>query len=288
MNRITTGIAVALGLSTVAAVALATTPAGKSHLDENTERIVFSSNRSGAWRIWSVRPDGTELTQRTNAEADEHDVDPVFSPGGKAVLFSSTRGGAAGIWITPVDGSAPRRICDGDQAEWSPDGKSIVFRQNEKILTRELATGEQRCISPDGWPHSSGPAWSPDGKTIAFACRWDDANAVFVVAAEGGEPRKVYDKKGACEPHWSPDGKRLVYETETHICTIDPDGNGNRLVTWFGGVQRYGRYSPDGKSIVFCQGVSEKGPWQLYQIPALGGTPVKLTDEGSDMNPDWK
>jgi Tol biopolymer transport system component len=53
-------------------------------------------------------------------------------------------------------------------------------------------------------------------------------------------------------------------------------------------VQRYGRFSPDGKVLIFCQGVSEKGPWELYTIPAAGGTPHKLTDGGSDMYPEWK
>ena len=97
----------------------------------------------------------------------------------------------------------------------------------------------------------------------------------------------MYDKQGACEPHWSPDGTRIVYETETHIATIAPDGTKNRPVTYFGGVQRYGRFSPDGKSIVYCQGASERGPWELYMIPAQGGTPVRLTEGDSDMNPDW-
>jgi Tol biopolymer transport system component len=60
------------------------------------------------------------------------------------------------------------------------------------------------------------------------------------------------------------------------------------VITYFGGVQRYARYSPDGKSLVFCQGVSEQGPWELYIIPAAGGTPAKLTEGGSDMYPDWK
>ena len=46
-------------------------------------------------------------------------------------------------------------------------------------------------------------------------------------------------------------------------------------MTYFGGVQRYGRFSPDGKSIVYCQGASERGPWELYIIPAQGGTPRK-------------
>jgi len=250
--------------------------------------IVFSSNRSGPWRIWTVRPDGSQIRQLTKGRPEEHDVDPVFSPDGRLVLFSSTRGETAGIWTVPADGSAPRRICDGDQADWSPDGRSIVFRRKGRLYTRELATGKEKCISPQDWPHPSGPSWSPDGKTIAFACRWDAGNAVFLVGADGGEPSKLYDRKGACEPRWSPDGTRLLYETEAHIATIGYDGKKNRPVTWFGGVQRYGQWSPDGKSIVFCQGPSERGPWELYRIASQGGTPVKLTGGGSDMSPDWK
>jgi TolB protein len=229
------------------------------------------------------------MRQLTQAGSDEQDVDPVFSADGRSILFTSTRGGKAGVWRMGAEGSKPERICDGDQAEWSPDGREIVFRRGGQLFVRVLESGRERAITPaQGWPHCSGPAWSPDGKTIALACRWDAGNALFVVPAAGGEPRKVYGRQGACEPHWSPDGRRLVYETETHICTINPDGKKNRIITYFGGVQRYGRFSPDGQSIVFCQGESERGPWELYIIGAQGGTPRKLTEGGSDMNPDWK
>jgi TolB protein len=251
-------------------------------------QILFSSNRSGAWRLWMVKADGSELKQLTLQDSDDQDVDPMFSPDGKSVLFTSTRGGKAGVWRLSLEGSKPERICEGDQAEWSPDGKKIALRRNERILTLDLASGTAKVLIPEDWPHCSGPAWSPDGKSLAFAARWDGGNGVFVVPVGSGKPAKVYDQQGACEPHWSPDGTRLVYETETHICTINPDGTKNRVITYFGGVQRYARYSPDGKSLVFCQGVSEQGPWELYIIPAAGGTPVKLTEGGSDMYPDWK
>ncbi len=272
-----------------AAAALALYACGQAALAaEPKGLIVFSSNRSGPWHIFTVRPDGSDLKELTKAGADDQDVDPVFSPDGKSILFTSTRGGTVGIWKVAVDGTKAERICDGDQAEMSPDGKRIALRKKEQLVVRDLTGGSEKVISPKDWPHCSGPAWSPDGKTIAFACRWDAGNALFTVSPEGGEPVKVYDKKGSCEPHWSPDGKRLVYETETNICTIDPDGKKNRPVTFFGGVQRYGRFSPDGKTIVYCQGESEQGPWELYTIPAQGGTPAKLTDGGSDMTPDWK
>ena len=280
-------------------------------------QIVFSSNRTGAWRICTVQADGSHLKQLTQSDSDDQDVDPMFSPDGQSVLFTSTRGGKAGIWRMEAgstgaspDGSGvapgtkqgqaaaklssavpvgtPERICDGDQAEWSPDGTKIVFRLQERIFTRDLSSGQEKPLTPEDWPHCSAPAWSPDGKTIAFAARWDAGNAIYLVPAKGGQPVKVYDKQGACEPHWSPDGARLVYETETHICMIDPDGTKNRLITYFGGVQRYARFSPDGKWLVFCQGVSEQGPWELYVIPATGGSPQKLTEGGSDMYPDWK
>jgi TolB protein len=272
-------------LLVLAVVALCWELAGAS---PRSGRIAFSSNRSGAWRIWVVNADGSELKQLAQQDTDENDVDPVFSPDGKSILFTSTRGGKAGVWRMLADGSKPERICDGDQAEWSPDGAKIVFRRNERVFTRDLANGREKSLSPDDWPHCSGPAWSPEGKSVAFAARWEAGNGVYVVPAQGGKPAKVYDQQGACEPHWSPDGARLVYETETHICTINADGTKNRLVTYFGGVQRYARFSPDGKLLVFCQGVSEQGPWELYVIPATGGTPEKLTQGGSDMYPDWK
>ncbi len=252
-----------------------------------TEQIIFSSNRSGAWRIWSVRPDGSELKQLTKQDTEEQDVDPMFSPDGKSVLFTSTRGGRAGIWRMLADGSKPERICDGDQGEWAPDGRRIALRRRELILIRELANGSEKFLSPEDWPHCSGPAWSPDGKSIAFAARWEGGNGIYVVAVEGSAPRKVYDQQGACEPHWSPDGTRLVYETETHVCTINADGTRNRVITSFGGVQRFARYSPDGRFLVFCQGASEQGPWELYIIPSAGGAARKLTEEGSDMYPHW-
>ena len=249
--------------------------------------IVFSSDRSGPWHIWAVKPDGSGLRELTRGGPEEHDVDPQISPDGKSILLTSTRSASAGVWRTAADGSKPERLCDGDQAEWVPDGRRIVLRRSEKIVVRDLATGQEKVISPKDWPHCSAPSWSPDGKTIAFACRWEAGNAIFTIPADGGEPVKVYGEQGACEPHWSPDGKTIVYETETHVCTIGADGKRHRTITPFGGVQRYGRFSPDGKSIVFCQGASERGPWELYIIPAQGGTPVKLTDGGSDMYPDW-
>ena len=265
------------------------------------ERIVFSSNRSGPWRIWIMNADGSAMRQLTEGEPDDHDADPAFSPDAKTILFSSNRGGKIGIWKIPIDGaSSPERLCDGDQAQWSPDGTKIVFRRNEKIYIRNLASGKEKIISPKDWPYCSGPAWSPEGKAIAFACRWEPktpamnvpaiggGNMIFTVEATGGRPTKVYGKQGACEPQWSPDGQLLAYETETHICTIRPDGTKNRLITYFGGVQRYPQWSPDGKYLVYCQGVTERGPWELYIIPSKGGAPVKLTEGGSDMNPDWK
>jgi TolB protein len=250
--------------------------------------IVFSSNRAGAWSIWTIKPDGSALKQLSKPTGEEQDVDPAFNADGSKILFTSTRGGKAGLWQMGRDGSGLKRVCDGDQGGWSPDGKKIVLRREGKLITRELESGKEKVISPAGFEKCSGASWSPDGARIAFALLGEGSNAIYIVPAEGGEAKKVYDKQGACQPHWAPSGKFLVYETETHLCTINPDGTKNRLITYYGGVQRYARFSPDGKKLVFCQAASPEGPWELYVIPATGGTPVKLTEGGSDMYPDWR
>jgi Tol biopolymer transport system component len=115
-----------------------------------------------------------------------------------------------------------------------------------------------------------------DGKnTYLISCN----NEPDYVPSVGNDGRIIYTR-------WEYTDKPL-WRAEK-LWTVNPDGTKNRLVTTFGGVQRYGRFSPDGTSIVFCQGPTERGPWELYTIPAAGGTPVKVTEDGSDMNPDWK
>ncbi|MFI5377954.1 MAG: TolB family protein [Tepidisphaerales bacterium] len=271
----------------MAAAAAETAPAPQTRPAEPA--IIFSSNRGGSWSIWTVKPDGSQLRQLSKPAAEEQDVDPAFSPDGSRILFTSTRGGSAGLWQMARDGTDARRVCDGDQGGWSPDGRQIVLRRGGKLFTRDLAAGKDKLISPDGWEKCSGPSWNPDGASIAFAhLGAENANAVYLLPAAGGTPAKVYDKQGACQPRWAPGGKSLVYETETHLCTVNPDGTKNRLITYYGGVQRFARFSPDGTRLVFCQAASPEGPWELYIVPATGGTPVKLTEGGSDMYPDWK
>lgn len=275
-------------LAAASAVAAEADGASAASLAAAKGRIVFSSNRSGSWRLWIMAADGSAPRQVLHTDEGASDVDPAFSPDGRRILFTSTRGGKPGVWVVAADGSGAKRLADGDQAEWSPDGQRIVLRRDGRLLTRDLVSGAEKTVTPEGWATCSGPAWSPDGKTIAFARLQAGANAVYTVASDGGEPVLVYDKKGACEPHWSPDGKTLVYETEAHLCTVAPDGTKNRPLTWFGGVQRFGRFSPDGKAVVFCQAPSPEGPWELYVVPTAGGPPRRLTEGGSDMYPDWK
>ena len=52
----------------------------------DAERIVFSSDRSGPWRIWIMGADGSEMKQLTKGGDEAHDVDPTFSPDGKQLL----------------------------------------------------------------------------------------------------------------------------------------------------------------------------------------------------------
>lgn len=253
--------------------------------------IIFARDSGNGWRIWTVNSDGSDLRQLiSGAKENEMDVDPMFSPDGRKVLFTSTRGGTSALWIANIDGSDSKKVCDGREGEWSPDGQSVAFVKDNAVFVRNLASGEERQIVPKGYEICAGPAWSPDGKTIGFASRKNGPNGMYLVPASGGEPTVLLEKKGksVCQPHWSPDGKKIVYETETNIATVQPDGTKPRPLTSFGGIQRYGRWSPDGSKVVFCQGTSESGPWELYIIPATGGAPTKLTEGASDLNPDWK
>ena len=67
----------------------------QNQLDENydnhTARIAFVSDKDGAWDIWIMNPDGSELKNITkHSSLDSH---PSWSPDGENITFYSDRDG---------------------------------------------------------------------------------------------------------------------------------------------------------------------------------------------------
>lgn len=93
----------------------------------------------------------------------------------------------------------------------SPDGKTIVFELLGDLYTLPIEGGDARPISR-GLPFDSQPRYAPDGKQIAFLSDRDGAENIWLVDADGGNPKQVSKDKRVqfASPAWTPDGQYLV------------------------------------------------------------------------------
>jgi len=139
-------------------------------------------------------------------------------------------------------------------AETSPDGSKVVFEALGHLWIRDLPTGAARRLTRQNDHFELYPSWSRDGRSIVYTT-WDDEalGSIRVVSASGGEGRVITDRPGHyLEPTFSPDGRTIAYRTAS-------DGY-LRTALWS----------------------REPG---IYVIPARGGAPRFVTDEG--VTPQW-
>jgi formylglycine-generating enzyme required for sulfatase activity len=261
-----------------------------SKLDPATLKgtIVFVSDRSGVMKIWTMHASGKGAKQLT--QGAEPDADPRFSPDGKRILYTTLRGGFPEVWLMNRDGSEPKFVTKGSQANWAPNGQSIVFIQDNQTYVRDLAAGQEKLATPKQWERCGVPAFSPDGRRFAVASRHLGNIGIFIVSVDGQESVALKTEEACCTPQWSKDGQRLLCQTvQGHIHQVGVDGKNWEQVTFGADVQHDARYSPDGAMILFCRAPSPEGPWQIC-VKRLDGDEdefVQLTKEGSNLLPDW-
>lgn len=266
--------------------------------------IIFVSDRSGTLKIWKMRANGKDpkqLTRDANPNAD-----PRFAPDGKRIMYTSLRGGFPEVWLMNRDGSELKFVTKGSQGCWSPDGKSILFIRDNQAYVRDLASGNEKRVTPDGWERCGVPAWSPDGKRFAVASRHLGNIGIFILSLDGKDPTQLKVEEPCCTPEWSRNGKKMLCQTvQGHIHQIDapsplssPPGGEGRVrgdganweqITFGADVQHDARYSPDGTMIVFCRAPTPEGPWQIC-VKEIDGDDldfIALTKEGSNLLPDW-
>ncbi|MFN2480822.1 MAG: PDZ domain-containing protein [Pyrinomonadaceae bacterium] len=158
------------------------------------------------------------------------------------------------------------------------------------------------------------PKFSPDGRWIAFSGEYNGTRQVFVIAAEGGEPRQLTyrNEVGPLPPRggwdnrvlgWTPDGKNVLFRANRvgpsdrlgrpYLVPVEGGMEQPLAITEAGGVS----YSPDGSRVAFTPISNEFRGWKRYrggQSPDVwiydlaGNTAEQITTtRAQDMLPVW-
>lgn len=146
----------------------------------------------------------------------------------------------------------------------------VVFVYANDLWKAPLNGGDAvRLTSDEGY--ESSPHFSKDGKMIAFTAQYDGNVDVYVIPAEGGEPRRMtYHPSGDFVQGWTPDGKILFRSgregrpTQTNkFFTVSLKGGMPEAVD----IPRaaYGEISPNGKHIAYTPITSWDAEWRNYR-----------------------
>jgi len=148
----------------------------------DSSRIAFAMGRDHGADLWTIRPDGTSITQLTQSTG--WDELPVWSPDGSRIAFLREHA----IYVVNDDGTGLAVVADIKgvypfQPQWSPDGTMLVFEAEMPVSPGSEATDERNFdifrvngdgtglidLTPTTDLTENYPIWSPDGSTIAYA-----------------------------------------------------------------------------------------------------------------------
>ncbi|MFC2167102.1 Ig-like domain-containing protein, partial [Acidobacteriota bacterium] len=260
-------------------------------------KIVFTSNRTGNYDIFSMNADGTGVTQLSADPAT--DSRPSFSPDGTQILFSSRRTGNGDIYVMNTDGTGVTQLTDVSAVDlhpcWSPDANKIVFESNRdgnnEIYSMNVDGTELARLTDDSGSDSK-PKWSPDGSKILFVSDRDGDYELYVMNTDGtGLTQLTENEIRDGDPSWSPDGSKIAFvstrDGNYEIYIMDADGSGVIRMSFDDDADWYPCWSPWGTKIVFQS--NRDGDYEIYAMNADGtGSLVKLTDNTFDEQmPHW-
>jgi dipeptidyl aminopeptidase/acylaminoacyl peptidase len=244
--------------------------------------------------IWMVNWEGTQDLQVTSGP--DKDTMPRWSPDGKSLAFLSARPaeGKAQVWLLDRRGGEARQLTSvkGDivSFDWSPDSKRLVLVMKD--------AGEESGEASDSKPKAPKPIvieryhFKEDIEGYLTASSRDYLY-LFEIESQKLEALtgdKNYDETN---PAWSPDGLLLAFignqvkdpdETGTNDILIAEARAGakpRKLLTIFSPEQQRLVWSPDGRTLAFCQDFESKLNFykqdRLAVVPIAGGEPRVLT-----------
>lgn len=290
-------------------------------------KIVFASNQSGSFEIYSMNPDGSGVAQLTNLHQCARGA--WVSPGGTRIAFHSTppgavpcAGGRWDVYTMNADGTGITQLTNSGYnavPAWSPDGTKIAFVSNRnRTTTGSCQVFEMNADGSNPTQVSQiststglgGVSWSPDGAQIAYGtavgttfCPGPTGTAqlqIHVMNAADGSNDTVLESEAfisgipfntSRHPDWSPDGSQITYAStrngDLQIWSMNADGSGKTQVTSDPNTPENFSRFSPDGTAVVFQAAWSQGT-QLRIVGVDGSHEVKVTNgESRDVQPSW-
>ena len=269
------------------------------------EKFLVYTDTTGNKDIYIMAAEGGEPTQLTDHPAN--DVGRLWSYDGRWLLFNSDRSGKDELWIIGITPDGKRKgepfqvplLSEANLWEdWTKEGQiAFAFRKtiSNLFMSNADGSGETQLTNMEWWDGE--PRWSPDNKSIAFISNRGGKSDIWLMPAQGGEPKNISARSGVKGGYgnlaWHPSGRSVSCVVGQGMWTIDIDsGSAQRIpFEFFNSVQGMD-WSPDGKTIAFCflypveqdetkEFLINKNP-NVYTISSEGGEAVVLTKVEED------
>lgn len=135
------------------------------------------------------------------------EMDPSFSPDGKAIANVSDQNGSEEIWILTADGRQQvTRMEDArmGQPQWSRDGRTLLFECHSPRGTQLYETPASAAGKPVAvMANAVQPSWSRDGRSIYYVA---ENTMIWKADADGKNPQQLTHRFGSGGPGEGPDG----------------------------------------------------------------------------------
>jgi Tol biopolymer transport system component len=216
--------------------------------------VVTALSALGIWMRSSVPGIDTlfanaKFTPFTNWEGSE--LDAALSPDGRFVAFLADRTGTFHVWLKQIGGDfIDLTPGESDQRDSGPN-RAVGFSANGSEIWGH--GGNRLRVRPltGGASHAFlgehvvNVAWAPDGTQLVYFT-FDAGDPMYIADRTGGNARQIF---------------------------IGKDGDHNHYPVW----------SPDGQWIYFVHAIQAVHEFDVWRIASSGGTPERLTEQGTDM-----
>jgi Tol biopolymer transport system component len=235
---------------------------------------------------------------------------PVLPTNGEIVFAAGSSDGYVHLYSMQPDGTGRRQVTDFGTDDTvpavSPDGATIAFVHQLEDVAPAIATipidgGVVTWLTDPDFFVTDGPTWSPDATKIAFAATHGQGQRIYVMGADGSDPRPITpeDVYWPDSPSWSPDGTTIAFAASPisgddepsvwDIYTVGADGRGLVNVTDSPTVrsdESGPTWSPDGERLAFSRNEEDGG---AIVIRSLADDSETFVTEGTfiDGSPAW-